>query len=215
MLSNEQIFWAVKQMEHLFPNAEKSLVAETPFQYLVAVMLSAQATDVSVNLATPKLFADFPTAKEMSEAPIEKIENDIRSIGLYRSKAKHIKETSQILETKFGGEVPKQKAELVKLPGVGNKTANVVLGDVFGIPEFAVDTHIFRISKRLTIVPESADVLKTEHVIKSALPPAEWIRAHHTFLEFGRNQCTARNPKCATCPLIEICPFGKNRVGGF
>ncbi|KRN29494.1 endonuclease III [Lactobacillus selangorensis] len=210
MLSKPQIQWAVQQMEKVFPNqTHTELIGSTPFQILVAIMLSAQATDASVNRVLPKLFHDYPDAQAMAAAPESRIQADIHSIGLSKTKAHRLKTMSQQLLDEYQGHVPDNRKDLMSLPGVGRKTANVVLGDAFGIPAFGVDTHITRISKRLPIVPENASVDQVEAALEAALPQTEWIQAHHTMVLFGRNVCKARNPECATCPLLKICATGQ------
>lgn len=213
MLNQEQTLKAVQVMGDMFPDAQPSLRSRTPFQYLVSVMLSAQATDVSVNLVTPALFKDFPDPQAFASATETEIQADIRSIGLYRTKAKHIKAASQQLLRDFDGVVPQTHHELMSLPGVGRKTADVVLADAFHIPAFAVDTHVTRVTKRLKIVPESANTLKIEQIVMSKLPEDLWITAHHRMIYFGRYHCTARNPKCEVCPLLDMCETGQQRLG--
>lgn len=212
MLSKEKTIWAVHQMMLEFPEAMGALHSDTPFHLLIAVMLSAQATDVSVNKVTPKLFARFPEPKDLAAAEIPEIEAYIRSIGLYHNKAKHLKACAQKILSDFDGVVPNNRAGLVSLPGVGRKTANVVLGDAFNVPAFAVDTHVQRIAKRLQIVKQSASVVEVEQVMTKRLPENEWVKSHHTLIFFGRYQCMARNPKCPTCPLLEICAEGQKRT---
>ncbi|MFL2080904.1 endonuclease III [Latilactobacillus sakei] len=209
MLSKAKTRWAMTQLYELIPDAKGALIADSPFQLLIAVMLSAQATDVSVNKVTPQLFEHFPTPASFAAADLIAIEADIRSIGLYHNKAKHIRTCCQRLITDFGGEVPQTHAELEQLAGVGRKTANVVLGDAFNVPSFAVDTHVSRIAKRLTISTENASVRQIETDFQTKLPKKEWVQAHHTLILFGRQVCTARNPKCNQCPLLSICPAGQ------
>ncbi|KRL62098.1 endonuclease III [Latilactobacillus fuchuensis] len=209
MLSKTKTRWAFDQLYTLIPDAKGALVADSPFQLLIAVMLSAQATDVSVNKVTPKLFRDFPTPTSFANASLESIEVDIHSIGLYHNKAKHIKTCCQQLIADFGGEVPQTHAELEQLAGVGRKTANVVLGDAFNVPSFAVDTHVTRIAKRLRISAQNASVIQIERDFQAKLPESDWVKAHHTLILFGRQYCTARNPKCQQCPLLTICAAGQ------
>lgn len=210
MLTKKQTRWAVEEIMNCFPNAMPSLDARTPFQVAVSVLLSAQATDVSVNLATPALFKAFPNPTAFAAATPEQVEPYIKSIGLYHNKAKHIVAMSQKLLTDFNGEMPKTMTELTSLPGIGRKSASVILGDAFNVPAFAVDTHITRIAKRLKIAKEKDSVLQIEKNITSALPKSEWVEGHHAMIYFGREICSARNPKCATCPLLEICAFGQD-----
>ncbi|WP_159721835.1 endonuclease III [Enterococcus sp. CSURQ0835] len=212
MLSKAQTMEAIERMYTMFPEAHGELRSRTPFQLLIAVILSAQATDVSVNKATPALFAAYPTPAALAEAPLEDVIEKIRTIGLYRNKAKNIKACSAMLLTDFAGEVPKTREELVRLPGVGRKTANVVLGDAFGIPAIAVDTHVERVSKRLRICKLKASVLEVEETLMRKVPRDLWVKTHHTMIFFGRYHCLARNPKCAICPLLDLCQDGKERM---
>ncbi|WP_122644990.1 endonuclease III [Enterococcus mediterraneensis] len=212
MLSKEKTREAIRLMAEMFPDAHGELVHENAFQLLIAVILSAQATDVSVNKATPGLFQAFPTPEALAEAPLEAIIDKIRTIGLYRNKAKNIKACAQMLLDDFAGEVPKTREELMRLPGVGRKTANVVMGDAFGVPAIAVDTHVERVSKRLRICKLNANVLEVEETLMRKLPEETWVDTHHTMIFFGRYHCTARAPKCESCPLLSLCQDGKERM---
>lgn len=162
MLSKDQIELAIATMREKYPQARTSLVADTDFHFLLAVILSAQATDKSVNLVTPALFARFPTPNDLAQVTATDVEPYIKTIGLYRNKARYLVACAQKLVTDYGGVVPAQREELVKLPGVGRKTANVVLSERFGVPAFAVDTHVSRIAKRLQIVAADASVTQIE-----------------------------------------------------
>ncbi|HIZ53172.1 MAG TPA: endonuclease III [Candidatus Enterococcus avicola] len=212
MISIEKTRIALEEMYKLFPNAYGELDHETPFQLLIAVILSAQATDVSVNKVTPSLFADFPTAEKLAEAPIEIIMEKIKTIGLYRNKAKNIKQCARQIIDDFGGVIPQTREGLMTLAGVGRKTANVVLGDAFDIPAIAVDTHVERVSKRLRICRLNASVLEVEETLMRKVPKEDWVKMHHTMIFFGRYHCTARAPKCADCPLLSMCQDGKIRM---
>ncbi|PCS05088.1 endonuclease III [Lactococcus piscium] len=192
----------------MFPEAHGELTSDTPFQLLIAVILSAQATDKGVNKATPALFAAYPDSKSLAQAAVSDVERLIKTIGLYRSKAKNIIRTAIMIEEDFGGQIPQDKALLQTLPGVGRKTANVVLGDAFGIPGIAVDTHVERISKRLQLVKQSATVTKVEEKLMKVVPEEEWVTTHHRLIFFGRYHCTARAPKCMACPVLPYCHFG-------
>lgn len=205
LLTSEETVKILDELEKLYPNPETMLDYETPFQLLIAVLLSAQTTDVAVNKVTPSLFADYPDADTMAEAEITDLENKIKTIGLYRNKAKNMKNTALMIRNEFNGQVPKTREELVKLPGVGRKTANVVLGEAFGIPTIAVDTHVERVTKRMGIVDPDASVLETEKTLMEKIPESRWRDAHHQFIYFGREYCTARNPKCKTDPNINFC----------
>lgn len=191
MLSKEKTMEAIEIMYEMFPNAECELKHKNPFELLIAVILSAQATDVSVNKATPGLFAAFPTPEALAAAPVEEIIAKIKTIGLYRNKAKNIKACAQQLLERFNGEVPQTRDELVSLPGVGRKTANVVMGDAFGEPAFAVDTHVERVSKRLRICKLNANVTEVEQTLMRKVPKELWVKTHHTMIFFGRYHCLA------------------------
>lgn len=209
MLSKKRFLEVLDIMAEMFPDAQGELVAETPFQLLIAVILSAQTTDKGVNKATPALFAAYPDSLSLSQAKVSDVEQLIKTIGLYRGKAKNIIRTAEMIETEFGGELPRDKALLMTLPGVGRKTANVVLGDAFGIPGIAVDTHVERIAKRLQLVKQSATVLEVEDKLMRVIPEDQWVDAHHRLIFFGRYHCTARAPKCQTCPVLPYCQFGE------
>jgi len=187
-----------------YPDAKCALDYDTPYHLLVAVMLSAQTTDVAVNLATPKLFKAAPDAFAMAKLKQEKLEEYIRKIGLYRSKAKNVLEMSKILCRDYNGEIPKTFEELVALPGVGRKTANVVLAEIYKVPTIAVDTHVFRLANRIGFCNED-DVVKTEEALKRVIPKDQWIKMHHALIWHGRRVCIARNPHCSECCLKDIC----------
>ena len=194
-----------KTLNDMFPHAKVELNFANTFELLVAVVLSAQTTDISVNKVTPRLFFDYPTPKDLKDAPIEKIEQLIRSIGLYRNKAKNIKELARIIDEVYAGIVPSERALLENLPGVGRKTTNVVLSNAFNIPAFAVDTHVARVSVRLGLAKKGDSVLKIEEKLMKAFPKTEWLRLHHQMIFFGRYHCLAKNPKCYECPLYDLC----------
>lgn len=210
MLSKKRFLAVLDIIGDMFPEAHGEFDANTPFQLLIAVILSAQATDKGVNKATPALFAAYPDSKQLAQANLSEVEALIKTIGLYRSKAKNIIKTAMMIEEEFGGEIPRDKQLLQTLPGVGRKTANVVLGDAFGIPGIAVDTHVERISKRLQLVKQSATVTEVEEKLMKVVPESEWIVTHHRLIFFGRYHCTARAPKCAACPVLPYCHFGGN-----
>lgn len=191
----------LNEMEQLFPEAHCELNHRSPFELLVAVVLSAQTTDASVNRITPGLFAKFPTPQAMAEASIEEISECIRSIGLYRNKARSLKALSESLVEQFDGVVPSSRKELMSLAGVGRKTANVIRSVCFDIPSFAVDTHVERVSKRLGLAKPHDDVGKVEEKLRRKIDRDRWNKGHHLFIFFGRYQCTARNPKCEGCPF--------------
>lgn len=212
MLNKEKTMKAIEIMQQMFPDAHGELQHKNAFELLIAVILSAQATDVSVNKVTPELFKSFPTPQALAVAPLEEIIAKIRTIGLYRNKAKNIKACAEKLLTDFNGEIPQTREELMSLPGVGRKSANVVLGDAFGVPGIAVDTHVERVSKRLRICKLNASVLEVEETLMRKIPKEIWVNAHHTMIFFGRYHCTARAPKCEICPLLEMCQDGKDRM---
>ena len=213
MLSKRKTVEALDEMAALFPNAQCELLHRNVFQLLIATLLSAQATDVSVNKVTPSLFDRFPTPEAFVAAPLESIMQEIRTIGLYRTKAANIQKCCKMLLEDFGGEVPRTLEELTKLPGVGRKTANVDMSVGFHIPAIAVDTHVERISKRLRIAPQKASVLEVEELLMKKIPKERWSDAHHQMIFFGRYHCTARNPKCEVCPLLSMCQEGQKRLG--
>ena len=192
-------------MDERYPSVGCELNYNKDYELVIAVMLSAQTTDVSVNKVTAVLFSKYQSLDDLAKAKLEDIEEIIRSIGLYKNKAKNVLGIAQDLVTKYGGKVPSDKDELQKLPGVGNKTAGVIRAEIFHIPDLPVDTHILRISKRLKIVDSSADSYKTEIKLKSLLPEDRWIKTHHQLIHFGRDMCTARNPQCENCKISEFC----------
>jgi endonuclease-3 len=195
----------IDEIEQIFPDAKCELNHESIFQLLVAVVLSAQTTDASVNKVTPALFAAYPDAASMAAAQVEDVESYIRSIGLYHSKAKNLVALSQDLMARFDGIVPSSHAELESLAGVGRKTANVVRSVAFDIPSFAVDTHVERVSKRLGLAKPQDSVLKVEEKLKRKIDRNRWNQAHHDLIFFGRYFCTAKKPRCTQCPFASAC----------
>ncbi len=189
-----------------YPVPDTHLIASTPWQLLVAVILSAQCTDARVNIVTPKLFATWPDAKSLAKANLESVENTIRSTGFFRNKAKNIIASAKIITEKFKGEVPKTLQELITLPGVARKTANVVLWSCFGINEgIAIDTHVGRIVYRLGLT-KSKDVLVVEQDLMKLFPKEEWGLLNHRLVWFGRHVCDAKKPLCELCELQDFCP---------
>jgi endonuclease-3 len=189
-----------------YPGATCALENETPFQLLVATILSAQCTDARVNMVTPELFRRWPTAREMAGAPIKQLEKVIQSTGFFRSKAKNIKAASQGIVEKHNGEVPRDMEQLVALAGVGRKTANVVLGTAFGIATgVVVDTHVTRLSNRLGLT-QHKDATKIEQDLMQLLPKSEWVDFSHRMIFHGRQICVARKPKCPLCSMKTFCP---------
>lgn len=196
-------------LEEMYPNAHCELTHKNPFELLVAVVLSAQTTDESVNKVTPGLFEKFPTPQAMAVGELRAIETCIRRIGLYHNKAKSIQSLSASLVERYGGIVPSKHRELTSLAGVGRKTANVVQSVCFDIPAIAVDTHVDRISKRLGLAKVSDSVEQVEVKLKRKLRRERWNRAHHLFIFFGRYYCTAKNPNCSSCPFQSFCKKDK------
>ncbi len=193
----------------MYPDATCELDFSTNEQLAIAVILSAQTTDISVNKVTPRLFEKYKTIEDLANGNEEDIMDCIHSIGLYRNKAKNIKLFAQQLLERHDGKLPNNENELRNLAGIGRKTANVVLGVGFNIPALAVDTHVDRVSHRLGLVTAKANVLQTELQLKRKIPKEEWIVSHHSLLFFGRYHCLARNPKCSICPLSDICRYYK------
>ena len=187
-----------------YPDAECALNFNNKFELIVAVALSAQTTDKSVNDATPALFKKYPTAKKLAAAKPEDVEPYIKRIGMYRTKSKNIIGLAKALTEKHGGEVPQDYEALVQLPGVGRKTANVVLSVGFGEQRIAVDTHVFRVSNRIGLVDEK-DVLNTEESLMKVIPYERWSEAHHSLIFHGRNCCHARKPDCENCCIGKLC----------
>lgn len=193
-------------LDRCFPNAHCALAYRTPFELLVATILSAQCTDKRVNQITPALFQRYPTPKDFALLPSEALERDIYSTGFFRSKAKNITAASKRIVKDFDGKVPRTMAELISLPGVARKTANVVLGSAYGIPSgIVIDTHAFRVATRRLRLSEGKSAEKVEQDLLSLVPRSRWIRFSYQFTLFGREICTARHPRCAECPLESIC----------
>lgn len=201
-----------EKLELEFPEAHCELNHDSPFQLAVAVLLSAQTTDVSVNKVTPALFAKYPDAFAMSEASLADIEFYIHHLGLYHNKAKSIKEMATALVEQYDGIVPQTREELTKLSGIGRKSANVILSVCFDIPSFAVDTHVERVTKRLGLCKKEDSVLQVEKTVTSLLPIETWNKAHHLFIFFGRYLCKAQRPECERCPVTMYCKEYKKRM---
>lgn len=211
MLSKKQINECLDIIGDMFPEAECELVHANPFELVIAVALSAQCTDVLVNKVTKTLFQKYKTPEDYLSVPLEELQQDIRSIGLYRNKAKNIQKLSKMLIEEYGGEVPKDRDELVKLPGVGRKTANVVVSVAFGV-NVAVDTHVERVSKRLGICRWKDSVLEVEQTLMKKVPKEDWSVTHHRLIFFGRYHCKAQRPQCESCPLLDMCREGQKRL---
>ena len=192
------------KLEALYPEAKAELRFSNPYEMLVATMLSAQCTDKQVNRVTPAVFARYPDAAAMAEAAEEELYPMVKSCG-FKSKAGNIIAACRIIRDEHGGEVPRTREELTRLPGVGRKTANVVLSNAFGIPAFAVDTHVFRVSNRLGLC-RADTVEETERQMTRLIPEEKWGEAHHWLIWHGRRVCKAQRPLCGECGLRELCP---------
>ncbi|GGH23980.1 endonuclease III [Paenibacillus segetis] len=196
----------------MFPDAHCELVHSNAFELTIAVLLSAQCTDATVNKVTVDLFQKYKTPEDYVSVPPAELEQDIRRIGLFRSKAKHIQKLCMILIEKYGSDIPSEHDQLVQLPGVGRKTANVVVSNAFGVPAIAVDTHVERVSKRLGLAGWNDSVLEVEKKLMKRIPRDEWTLTHHRLIFFGRYHCKAQNPQCQICPLLDVCREGKKRM---
>ncbi|ATP39675.1 endonuclease III [Solibacillus sp. R5-41] len=212
MLTKTQWLHFLDEMDKMYPDAHCELVHDNPFELTIATLLSAQCTDVLVNKVTKNLFKKYKTPQDYLNVSLEELQNDIRSIGLYRNKAKNIQLLSAMLINEYNWEVPATREELVTLPGVGRKTANVVLSVAFNVPAMAVDTHVERVTKRLGLCRWKDNVLEVEETIMKKTPIDRWSRAHHQIIFFGRYHCKAQNPGCGTCPLLTDCREGQKRL---
>jgi endonuclease-3 len=212
LMNKKQVRHILDTMGSMFPEARCELNHANPFELTIAVLLSAQCTDETVNKVTAKLFQKYKIPSDYLAVPLSELEQDIRSIGLYRNKAKNIQSLCAILLDKYAGEVPDTHEQLVELPGVGRKTANVVVSNAFGVPAIAVDTHVERVSKRLGIALLKDSVLEVEKKLMKKVPEEEWTLTHHRLIFFGRYHCKAQNPNCTVCPLVEQCREGKKRM---
>jgi len=209
--SPERVKEILRRLGKTYPNVVCALTHRNAWELVVATILSAQCTDVRVNMVTPELFRIFPTPKDFANAPLAAIEESIRSTGFYRNKAKSIQGAARLLISDFNGIVPKTMPELLRLPGVARKTANVVLGSWFGIAEgVVVDTHVFRISHRLGLAKGNTPQ-KVEQELVEILPRSRWIAFSHEIIHHGRAICVARKPKCAECPLDDLC-YAKDKT---
>ena len=190
-------------LDELFPFASCELFYTKDYELVIAVMLSAQTTDKSVNNVTRVLFNKYQSLDELNNAPLDDIEEIIKQIGLYKNKAKNLKGIVKDLIERFNYQVPSDKDLLQTLPGVGNKTAGVIRAEIFKIPDLPVDTHILRISKRLKLAKKDDEPIEVEHKLKRLIPEDRWIKSHHQLIHFGRYFCTARNPRCAECKITD------------
>lgn len=198
----------LEELKKEYPDAKCELNYKTPFQLLVATIMSAQTTDVKVNEITDTLFVDYPDLESFSQISQEELENRIRTIGLYRNKAKNLLMMCKQLKENFGGEVPQTMEGISSLAGAGRKTANVVLSNAFGVPSIAVDTHVFRVANRIGLA-NADNVLDTEMQLQKELPKKEWSLTHHLLIFHGRRCCVARKPKCALCVINKDCNYYK------
>jgi endonuclease-3 len=196
----------VRALGREYPEAKCSLDFQTPLELLVATILSAQCTDQRVNMVTPALFRKYPSAAHFAAAPLAELEKAVQTTGFFRNKAKSIQAACRVLVEQYEGQVPREIEQLVELPGVGRKTANVILGTAFGIAAgIVVDTHVARVSRRLGLTRQK-DPVKIEQDLMAVVPRSQWVAFSHRMIQHGRRRCVARNPKCDACPLRFICP---------
>ena len=207
-MKRETVLTILKLLDRIYPTAGCALNYQTPFQLLIAVVLSAQTTDKSVNNVTPLLFEKYPDPSSLAAADQDDVAECIRRIGMYKTKSRNIISLSAKLVSDYGSEVPDDYESLVSLPGVGRKTANVVLAEAFGHQRIAVDTHVFRVSNRIGFTSEK-DVLRTEMELMRTIPEEMWSHSHHLLIFHGRNLCQARNPHCSECAVSPYCRYYK------
>ena len=206
-MNREQKLKILEKLEQMYPEAKAELVFSNPYEMLVATILSAQCTDRQVNKVTPAVFSRYPDPVSMASADVSDLYPMVKSCG-FSTKASNIISACRIIRDIYGGEVPHTMEELTKLPGVGRKTANVVLSNAFGIPTFAVDTHVFRVCNRLGLC-KADNVAETEKQMTRIIPKEKWGQAHHWLIWHGRRLCKARNPLCRDCELKDLCPYRK------
>lgn len=207
-LKQDEIDFVIQALEKLYPDAKAELDFTNAFELLIATILSAQCTDVRVNIVTADLFKVVKAPQDIVDMPLKELQDHIRTCGLYQTKAKNIKAACEILVNEFDSVVPDDRDILVKLPGVGRKTANVVVSNAFDQPAIAVDTHVFRVSNRLGLAA-SDNVLQTEKQLMKRLPEEIWSKTHHTLIFHGRRQCKSRKPDCENCPVNSVCLYHK------
>lgn len=205
-MKNQKTIIVLDKLKELYPDANCELTHSNNFELLIATMLSAQSTDKKVNQVTKKLFNKYKTPEDFLSLSNENLENQIKEIGLYRNKTKNILAMCEKLIKDFGGEVPGNLEDLISLPGVGRKTANVVLSNGFGVAAIAVDTHVFRVSNRIGIA-KSDKIDETENQLMNAIPKNMWSLSHHLLIWHGRRICHARNPKCEICSVLGFCDY--------
>ncbi|ABS34515.1 endonuclease III [Clostridium botulinum] len=210
-MNNHEIKNVIDILVDTYPDANCELEHRNPFELLIATVLSAQTTDKKVNEITKELFKEYSTPKDFLKLTREELEEKIKKIGLYRNKSKNILLLCKELEEKFGSQVPNDFNDLTSLPGVGRKTANVVLANAFKVPTIAVDTHVFRVSNRIGLV-DASNVLKTEEQLQQAIPKELWILMHHVLIFHGRRCCVARKPKCEECTIKKYCKYYNEEI---
>lgn len=198
-------------LEQLYPDAHCELNHSSPFELLVATILSAQCTDERVNIATGRIFPEYNEPEHFAGLAYDEMADMIKDCGLYRNKARHIVETSRMIIDEFDGEVPKSRTDLMKLPGVGRKTANVVMSTAWGTPAIAVDTHVFRVANRIGLA-EAKTTDATERQLMKVIPEEEWSPTHHRLIFHGRRMCTARTPQCHVCPIQPYCRYAAEQA---
>jgi len=206
-IASDRVKSILKILEKVYPHAKCSLDFNDPLELMIATILSAQCTDERVNKVVPALYEKYRSAKAYADAPLEELEQEIKSTGFYHNKAQAIKESCKVLADRFGGRVPADLDRLVELPGVGRKTANVILGNAFGIPGIVVDTHVARVSTRIGLTHEK-NRDKIEQDLMGLIPKENWIKFSHQLIQHGRRICVARKPKCSVCPLRSYCDYG-------
>jgi len=212
MLTKTEWRFCLEEIDRMCPDAHCELVHDNAFELLIATLLSAQCTDILVNRVTADLFQKYKTPNDYLAVPVEELQQDIRSIGLYRNKAKNIQALSFMLLNNYGGIVPEDRDTLTTLPGVGRKTANVVVSNAFGVPALAVDTHVERVAKRLGMNRWKDSPLAVEEKLMRWTPRERWTQTHHQLIFFGRYHCKAQRPNCPECPLLPVCREGKKRM---
>ncbi len=211
MLNEADVKTALAALCANYPNPRPELLFTSPYELLVATMLSAQSTDRQVNICTRRLFPVYNTAAQIAALTEDELFEYIKSCGLYQTKGRNIIAASKLLVEKYGGEVPPDRDALIELPGVGRKTANVVVSNAFKIPAIAVDTHVFRVANRIGLA-NAKDVLHTEQQLMRAIPQEDWGDAHHWLIFHGRRVCDARKPRCADCCVNDVCEYYRNKI---
>lgn len=199
----------IKILSKEIPDSRVALISSTPLELLIATILSAQCTDIKVNQVTKGLFKKYRSAEDYAKADLSELEEEIRPTGFYRNKAKSIQKCAQELVKRFGGEVPKTLEELITLPGVGRKTANVILGNAFGVPSIVVDTHVHRVSQRIGLTKRD-DPVMIEFDLTKVVPKEEWTHFSNLLIWHGRRTCIARKPLCTSCSIRQLCDYGSN-----